>query len=322
MKKYMNLCFGLFIAILGSLEVNAMGPVPYPYPTQTSQTYQANPTYRMTPPQKLAVSQAFLWAQNAFLQNHKVCRSRGECLNLDLRSLANFISTHPSHPAQPMFHNIYNIIRLDSQHQKFVSQWVIFQNLSPSRQSEYRNGLRIDPIQPQYARAPWGMTWVSTPAFFNQDDVLTDLLQEVDHYHKNCNQFLTCLRGDLQIINNLYNRLATNDPVRLSLRNLSQNISNSSTRSLFNTTLYLNLYNPLSPDWNNTLTKHKAHKLASDGYTQWHQIEKSSRPASWQPPRLTNGTPILQNQPSLPTTPINKNTLREWWREKRNIFWR
>lgn len=287
MNKYMM--FGFMLA-MQALKVSAMGPVPMLNPAQT---YQTNPANRMTPQQRYAVSQAFGWAQGAFQKNHSVCRNRGECLNLDLKSLASYISMYPRQPATLLFQNIYNIIRQDSQNQKFVSQWVIFRNLSPARQAEYQNGVRVTPVKPQYVRTVSGTI---TPALFNQDDVLTDLLQQVDHYHKNCNQYITCLRGDLQLISNLYKRLSSADPVRISLRSLSQIISNLANQKTFNTSLYLTLYNPLGQNWYDVSRKQKANKLGAYGYSEWKNVERSSRATSWRAPRFTNGIFIPQNQ--------------------------
>jgi len=249
----------------------------------------------MTPSQRLAVQKAFIWADNAFKRNHAVCRSRGECLNFDLRSLTSYIHTYPNHPATPLFANIFNMIRFDSQHQKFVSEWVIFQKLSPARQSEYRSGIRVTPIQPQYVRAAWGATWISKPGFFNLDDVLTYLIQEIDHRHKNCNQYLNCLNGDLQYLTYLSNRLALGDPARNTLSRLRVDINTLANHKMFNTSLYLALYNPLNPAWNDVLRKHKAKKLAGYGYSEWRKIERSSRALRWQAPRFTNGASIQQN---------------------------
>lgn len=287
MKKYLAL--GLLMCFLGYFQAKAMGPIPMLNP---GQTYQTNPAYKMTAQQRYAVSQAFAWAQNAFQRNHSVCRNRGECLNLDLRSLTGYINTYPQQLATRFFQNIFNIIRNDSVHQRFVSEWVVFQNLSPERQAEYRNGVRMTPIQPQNVITASG---TSTPAFFNQDDVFTDVLQSIDHHHKNCDQFVTCLRGDLQIINNFYERLSYADPVRAALQRLSRIISTLATQKMFNTSLYLDLYNPLSPNWSDVARKQKAKKLGSYGYSEWKKVERSSRPSSWRTPRITNGTPQNRN---------------------------
>jgi hypothetical protein len=267
-----------------------MGPVPLPYPTQT---YQTNPIYRMTPQQRYALQQGFVWAQGAFRQNHSICRDRGECLKFDLQSLTNYITAWSRMPATPYFQEIYNVIKNDAMTQKFMSQWVVFQYLSPTRQTEYRTGLRVTPVRPQYVINYAG---AATPAFFNQDDVLTDLLQHIDHQHKNCNQYITCRRGDLQIINNFYNRLAVADPVRQTLRTLYNSIANISAKRIFNTTMYLNLYNPMSQSWNDISRKYKARKIGTYGYAEWKQVERSSRATTWRAPRITNGTVIAQNQ--------------------------
>jgi hypothetical protein len=305
MKKRTALYCGIMIQTLSGFEARAMGPIPLP-----SQLYQVNPASGMTPQQKVDVQQAFSWVGATFQQNHNYCKSRGECLNLDLGALTNFINSHPTHPAKPLFQNVYNIIRQDSQQQKFVTQWVVFQNLSQHRQEEYRNGVRITPIRPQYVRTPAGST---APAFFNQDDVLTSLLQAIEHRHKNCEEYITCLSGDLQIIKSLHDRLALNDPVRSSLKNLKQIIKNLANQKIFNTNLYLTLYNPLSADWGNTLKKHKAKKIASYGYAEWRQIAKNSQAVSWHAPRMTNGIPLSQSQATQPNMPTQKAPWWGWW---------
>ena len=288
--------FRVILLIVGipTCTTNAMLPFP---PLYTPQTYQTNPAFIMDPQRRFAVQQAFIWAENAFRRNHYICRNRNECLNLDLKSLTSYIYTYPMHPATLIFKNIYTIISQDSQQQKFVSEWVVFQNLSPIRQMEYRNGLRVTPIQPQYVRAPWGTTWVSTPGFFNQDDVLTDLIQQLGHNHRNCDRYINCLRGDLQIVTNLINRLAPLDPARITLANVRLDISRLADTKRFNTSLYLSLYNPLSPSWNDVLKKQKAKKLAGYGYIEWQQIEKNTRATNWRSPQFTNGTPIQQTIP-------------------------
>lgn len=326
MKKYIFLCFGALLQTLGNGKAHAMmGPLPSPY---SSQTYQTNPASKMTPQQKAAVNQAFSWVQYTFQQNHTYrCHSREDCLNLDLGTLATFINSRSTHPARTLFQNIYNIIRQDARRQKFVTQWIVFKNLSQQRQTEYRNGIRIAPIQPQNVRALHGLTWIITPALFNQDDVFTDLLEQINHHHRNCEEYVTCLSGDLQIISALYSRLAPTDPVRTSLNRLSQTIKDLATRKIFNTSLYLILYNPLGMDWNNTLKKHKAKKIAAYGYAEWRQVEKSSRPVSWHSPRITNGTPLTQNQNFRPNVQDMKSTLqgskqigKEWWNKDKHLF--
>ena len=188
-----------------------------------------------------------------------------------------------------MFTKIHNTIRHDSQYQKFVTQWVIFENLSTQGKDQYYKGIRLNQILPQTVITRLGeRTW----AHFNQDDVLTDLLQKVDHHHKNCNEFITCLRGDIKILNHLHQNLAPTDPLRPFLKILEKNIENLASKVIFDTILYLKLYNPLTPDWNDTLKKHKAKKTTAYGYKEWRKIEKNSRAVNWRAPRVTNGQPL------------------------------
>lgn len=281
-NKYIALCLGITWQALSVPGAKAIGPLPLP-----SHFYQTNPAFKMTPQQKTAVGQAFSWAQQMFNRNHTyLCKNRRDCLSLDLKALATFINSRPTHPARTIFQDIYNTIRQDSHRQKFVTQWVVFSNLSLERQQEYSKGIRVTPIQPLNARLPSGAL---TPAHFNQDDVFTDLLQTVDHSHKNCEGYISCLSADLQIIKHLHNRLAPTDPVRTSLKNLSQIINTMATQKIFNTDIYLKLYNPLSASWNDTLTKHKAKKITAYGYKEWQKVKKSSRAVSWRAPRITNG---------------------------------
>lgn len=333
MKKYTIMSVGIMVLTLQNAVAGggAMGPLPLPF---ASQSYPPNPTSHMTPQQKIAVNQTLMNAQNAFQQNHLLCTSRGSCLNRDLTSIANFINKNPRHPAQPILQNIYNVIRHDSRRQKFTTQWVVFQNLSAHRQIEYRSGLRIVPIQPQTVKAAWGTTWITAPAQYNQDDVFTALLQQIDHHHKNCDEYITCLAGDLQIINGLYNRLAVTDPVRLSLTNLAQIIKRISNQKIFNTLVYLKLYNPLNPDWYDTLKKHKAKNIANYGHAEWQQVERSSPATTWRSARITNGTPIGRNeafrtnmqglksnaQDVRSRAQDQKKSIAQWWKENKDLF--
>jgi hypothetical protein len=311
MNRYIPMSLWLLITAFSSMEAKSIGP--FPLPTNPQLAFQTNPTAYMTSNQRAWVKYGFDWIQGAFQQNRKVCNTRAQCLNLDLNSLATYIQRYPAHPESTMLKNISNLIRQDSMRQKFVSQWIVFQNLSPMRQTDYRAGLRITPIQPQNVLAPWGMTFVSTPAFFNQDDVFTEVLQEIDHFHKSCSEYVGCLRGDLQIIRNVSNRLASNDPLRTALYNpydpnaksLYNKIAGAANNKLFDTFLYLQLYNPLNASWNDTFLKHKAKKFAGYGYAEWKNVEKgASRPSRWQYPRVTNGTPTTQYQTyGTPQTP-------------------
>lgn len=303
MKKIIAVSLGLLLQGLGTTDANAIGP--FPMPTSPNVYYQTNPTAYMTPNQKAWVKYGFDWAWKAFQQNRLTCQTRAQCLHADLNALQTYVNQYPNHPESTMLKNIHNLIKQDAQQQKFVSQWIVFQSLSPSRQAEYRSGLRITPIQSQSVMAPWGMTSVSKPAFFNQDDVLTQILQQIVHFHKNCNQYVTCLRGDINIIRNVLNRLAPNDPVRGLLSNpnypsgnsLIERIEGMATSKLFNSFLYLKLYNPLDTSWSDTFRKHKAKKLAGYGYTEWKSVEKSSSPPTrWKYPTVTNGAPITQYQ--------------------------
>jgi hypothetical protein len=281
MNKFVAFCIAMLIQpflVKGSMASQGL----------PSSFYQTNPMYRMSIAQKATVKNAFIWAQNAFQRNHSVCRNRDECLSLDLQTLRNYINNYPKSTANIFFKDIYNIIYHDALRQKFTTQWVIYQQLSPARQADFRNGLRITPVQSRNVMGPNGTI---TPAFYNQDDVFTDLLQEVDHHHKNCDQYITCLRGDLTIIDNIDRRVNVNDPIRYSLRNLKAIITTEARVKIFDTSLYLNLYNPFSPNWYDMTKRHKAKKLSSYGYQQWKQIERSSRAVTWLNPRFTNGAP-------------------------------
>lgn len=326
MKNIIFFMFGILTHILCAHSTSASGPFPMPY---SYHTYPTNPANKMTPQTRYAVQQAFLWAQGAFQQNHSVCRNRNECLSFDLQSLQQYIQRNPNHPATQFFQDIYNIIRHDAAHQKFVSEWVIFQNLSPARQMEFRNGLRVTPVRPQYVVTPSGAV---TPAFFNLDDVLTDLLQEIDHDHRSCELYNACLQRDLLRVNNMYSRLTAGDPARLSLSNLYQNIVNisSSARNRFDTNLYLNLYNPISTSWYDLSRKYKARKQATYGYYEWKKIEKTSRPTSWHAPRYTNGRTIpptpysypVRQYPPVPQGSVNPSQNNSWYNKATDWLWR
>jgi hypothetical protein len=325
MKKYMKLCFGLLALASSILWVRADGPFPTPYSYQSYPTYQTNPSARMTDAQKRDIQAAFAWVDYAFNKNHTVCRDRNECLSLDLESLRRYIEMYKNNPSAPYLREVYNIILNDSLKQKFVSEWIIFQNLSPTRQSEYVNGLRVTPIRPQYITRSDGLTM---PAYFNIDDVLTDLLESIDHYHKNCDHYVNCLRGDLQIVNSQYKRLATGDPARITLTNLYRNINYTSSKGRFDTNLYLKLYNPLSPSWSDMNAKYKARKLTEPGYQRWKEIEKVSRPRSWKTPRFSNSYPPNQysRAPSssmytpagIPAESYSPNAQGNWSRPQNN----
>jgi len=288
-KKYTALCLSITLQTFGICEAKAMGMGPLPLP---SHFYQTNPAFKMASQDKIAVGQAFSWAQQTFEQNHKyMCNNRRDCARLDLKTLKTFIENRPTHPAKTMFQNIYNIIHNDYHHQIFVTQWVIFSNLSPQRRNEYVKGTRIAPLQPQNIRLPSGAV---APAHFNQDDVLTDLLQAVDHSHRNCEAYTACLSADLQIVKHFYNRLTPTDPVRLSLEKMHSAIRNLASQQIFNTIKYLRLYNPLSADWNNILEKHKAWKTTAYGYKEWRKVQKEGhRPVRWLAPRIINGAPLF-----------------------------
>jgi len=291
MKKFTMSLLGTVLLTASSVEARwpAAGPYPTPY---SPQPYQTIAPYPLSPQQVPYVRQAFSDMQYAFQHNHSVCRTRGECLRLDLASLTNFVNMNPSHPANPLFQNINNLIRTDSRNQKFTSQWVIFQNLSPQRQTEFRNGLRIAPVRPQKVNKALGVNWVTAPATFNQDDVFTAVLEEIDHRHKNCDGYIACLSADLQIINNVRNRLSQIDPIRTSLSMLREIVKNKGVQTKFDSSLYLKLYNPLSPDWYDAAKKHRAKHLAGTGYTEWHKIDRNPRQARWYSARITNGTPV------------------------------
>lgn len=327
-KNYLILCISLLISILGATPSLSMGPVPLPY---SNQSYQVNPTARMSPQQKTAISQSFSWAKSMVQHNHAyLCKTRRDCLHLDLNVLTTAINRDPNHPVVPFFKNVYTLIRSDAHRQKFVTQWVIFNNLSAAAQADYRNGIRVSPFQPQYVKSTRG----TVPAFFSQDDVFASLLEEINHRHKNCEDYVTCLSGGLQIIKKLYNRLAPQDPVRPHLQSLHTIIKDLATGSIFDTLTYLIFYNPLSPFWNDTLKKHKARKLTAYGYKEWRQVQKGSRVSSWRAPRVTNGIPLTQNQsfrskmegfrPKGDDFRANfqskKSSARDWWHENKKIF--
>ena len=319
--KYKKILFAIGIVLLAfnDFDAKAMGPLPLPYPQQF---YETNPSYRMTPEIRMRVQTAFNWMNQTFRSNHSACQGREQCLQADLQSLRNYIQSYPTDPANRYFQKIYNIILSDSQSQKFVSQWYIYWNLSQVRKREYQSGLRVTPIRPQNVKTPWGMTWMTVPAFYNQDDVFTDLLQQISHFHKNCDQYVTCLRGDLQIISNMNNRLAANDPARNALARLSQIITDASARRTFNTNLYLSLYNPLDPSWNDAFKKRKAKKLAGYGYTQWKSVQRnSSRPIYWKNPKVTNGRPMTYANTYPTSIPVsNKRGFNGWWSSQRNYI--
>jgi len=285
-KKHTALCLSVILQIFGIFETKAMGPLPLP-----SRFYQTNPAFKMAPQEKVAVGQAFSWAQQMVEQNHTYsCKNRRDCLRLDLKALKTFIENRPTHPAKTMFQNLYNMIRHDSHHQIFVTQWVIFSSLSLQRQNAYSKGTRVAPLQPGNVRLPSGAV---APAHFNQDDVFTDLLEAVKHNHRNCEAYTACLISDLQIIKRFYNLLTPTDPVRLSLGNIYNATKSLAGQQIFNTAKYLQLYNPLSADWNNILEKHKARETTAYGYKEWRKVEKEShRPVRWLAPRIINGVPL------------------------------
>lgn len=322
MKKIILISLGIIILtnsnVFAYAQWQPMGPLPTPIPNQN---YQPNPVNRMSPSQRYAVNQTFINAERAFQQNHLLCSTRANCLQLDLNSLSDFIYRNPYHPARPLIQNVYNIIRRDAYHQKFTTQWVIFQQLSPQRQAEYQQGLRFVPIQPQSVQTYVGGVWVTAPAQFNQDDVFTALLQEEEHYNRNCDVYDTCLTGNIQIIRNLYNRLAVSDPVRPSLSKLAQMIKNVANRQIFNTIVYLRLYNPLNRlDWDDVLQKHKAKNVANYGHDEWKKIEKSSRANTWHSARITNGSPVDSNDPLRARIQAQKKTAKDWLQENKETL--
>jgi hypothetical protein len=94
----------------------------------------------------------------------------------------------------------------------------------------------------------------------------------------------------------MQNRLAYNDPARNTLQNLQDNIRNLASREIFNTILYLNLYNPLRPNWYEALQKHQSAKSVGYGRKEWQAIKKGTRPRRWISPRITNGQLTGQTQ--------------------------
>lgn len=292
MKRFTKILLGMTLLTLESVQARIDWTGSGPYPSYSPQPYQTVAPYPLSSQQAPYVRQAFADMEYAFQNNHVKCRTRGECLRLDLSSLMAFVNMNPGHPAIPLFENIYNLVRADSQRQKFSSQWVIFQNLSPQRQNEFRNGLRIAPLRPQKVKKPWGISWISAPATFNQDDVFTIVLEEVDHQHKNCEGYVGCVTADVQVINRVRDRLSTIDPVRTSLAMLREILKSKANQTIFNASLYLTLYNPLKPDWYDAIRKQQARHLAGEGYTQWHQIERNPHQAHWYSARITNGTPV------------------------------
>ncbi|MBX9804838.1 MAG: hypothetical protein K2Y18_03680 [Alphaproteobacteria bacterium] len=322
MNKYIIICLGVVLLGLGKLQ--AMGPFPLPYATYTN---ISNPANSMTPQQKTHTNQVFGMTENAFIQNHRVCRTRVECLNMDLTTLRNFIYSNPYDVSKPYVQKVYDVINYDEKLQKFTTQWVIYQNLSPQRQREYvQNGIRFVPIQPVNARFVYGNRWITAPANYNRDDALTSLLPIIDRNHKNCVGFTACLAGDRQIIANLVNRLSPSDPLRNFLWNLSTTVYNIAMTSKFNTILYLRLYNPINPDWHDTLLKHKAKKLAGYGYIEWKQVSKASVPRSWHSARMTNGVQATQSQnyvanlTPIDSTPLYGKSVGQWLRDNRDLF--
>ncbi|MBM3467805.1 MAG: hypothetical protein FJX71_00040 [Alphaproteobacteria bacterium] len=298
MYKYLNTCLlVLVLLIAGTLNIKGMGgPFPSPYASTTSSD---NPTYRMSNQQRDAVNRAFANAQNAVRQNHSLCSSRGDCIKLDTTTLTSFVNSNPNHPARPYFEDILGRIRYDVPRQKFGTEWVIYQNLSAQRQQEFRDGLRIVPFQPQLVRAAWGSQYISTPAYYNKDDVLTSLLQEISQSHRNCYDYIGCVSSDQQIIGSFINKLAPGDPVRDALTRLSYTIDFLSKRKVFDTDLYLRLHNPLNPDWYDTFRKNRTKEFAGYGLTEWQNVIRYSRPTRWYSARVTNGTPSRQ-QPAQP----------------------
>lgn len=304
-------CFAIMLSTALAME----GPYPLPFGAHPP---SANPTSRMTAYQKKQVSEAFVHAQNAVKQNHTLCKSRTECLRLDLTTLQSFINSNLHHPATPLFQTLHKAVHHDAHHQTFITQWVIFQSLSWQRQQEYRGGLRVYPLPPSppLVKSYRGTTLITIPGHYNQDDVLTILLQEVDHHHKNCEEYAHCLSTDLKRITNLSQRLAPYDPTRLALKDLYQRIERTANQNIFNTSLYLNLYNPLSPNWHDTLSKHRAKKSTIYGRKEWRQVEKSSHPTRWKwiPARLINGQPAatLQNRPLPSSAKSGSPTSPDW----------
>lgn len=295
MKKFKMICLGAVVLTLEGAEARIDGPFPTLYnPVQTL------PSYPVTPQQTPHIRQAFDDMHFSFQQNHALSKDRNECLRLDLASLANFVKSNPSHPATPLFRKIFTLIRSDFPNQKFAAQWIVFQNLSPQRQKEFRNGLRISPLQPQKVQKAWGVKWITAPATFNQDDVLTTVLEKIEQQHRNCEGYAGCLSADLQIIDGVRNRLSNIDPVRTSLSMLRELVRHKADQNIFNSELYLTLYNPLNPDWYDARKKFKAKHLAGAGYAQWNQVRISSPQPRWYSARITNGTLVT-------TTPVGQN---------------
>jgi|GEM_PF-3304562 len=333
MTKRTILCLSVvFFATSVGNAMNYAGPFPMPYPAQTYNT--TNPTSHMDFKQRLSVQEAFKFIQNSFQINHNQCETRGACLNLDLTALLNYIRYHPNHPVNPIFRNIYTIIHQDARHQIFTTQWVIFKNLSPQRQQEFRNGLRILPLKPQMVRVRKGNNWITAPAYYDQDDVLTVLLEEIEHSHRSCTEYTSCLSNDQQILKSLYNRLDAADPTRRALSELSQIIKNLSDHYPFDTTFYLNLYNPLGPDWYDILKKHKVKHLTAYGHQEWKQTQQNTRALNWYLARPTNGQIINQTPTQQGFRTYSKQEwprirsslqehgqpLREWWQNSKDFF--
>jgi hypothetical protein len=286
MKKYAYLLSMLSIA---SQSIDALqGPIS----TYAPPFYQSNPVSQMTSDQQNHVRRAFANIKVAFETVHARCQSRKDCLKQDLAVLQNFFIDHPEHPANPALHELNKAILHDSARHIFTTQWVIFQKLSQARQKEYRQGIRVFPIKKQMVWVPQG----EQQATYNQDDILTRLLEELAHHHNNCQGYTGCLTRDLNIIANMQNRLAYNDPVRNTLKSLQDNIRNLASREIFNTILYLNLYNPLRPNWYEALQKHQSAKSLGYGRKEWQDIKRGTRPRRWISARITNGQRVGQTQ--------------------------
>jgi hypothetical protein len=298
MKKYVYL-WGL--CSVGIQPMAALqGPVSHYAPPPF---YQNSPASTLTQNQQYHVGRAFENIKAAFKVTHSRCQSRKDCLKQDLAVLQNFFVDHPTHPANPFLHDLNNAILHDSAHHIFTTQWVVFQKLSPQRQKEYRDGLRVFPLQKKMVQTHQGMQ----QATYNQDDVLTRLLEELAHHHKNCQGYTGCLTRDLNIIANLQNRLADHDPVRNTLRDVYNNVQYLASREIFNTTLYLNLYNPLRSNWSEVLQKHQSKKSVGYGRKEWQAIKRSSRASRWVLARITNDQPTKRvSQPQQSQHPQNQ----------------
>jgi hypothetical protein len=219
------------------------------------------------------------------------CRNRQDCLEEVNKALSGLLSKTSNQAAQKYLRDIMENIRVESDKDIFITQLLVWGRLSAERQNEFRNGVRIKPLEGALQKAGVSRSTggsgqsqqVSSPKF-HPDDVMTNLIQQIDKNHQSCQGRRVCLEGDLSVIQRLESQMDRDDPVKYDLKSLSEEITMEANRDLFDPIPVFEKFRAEFSGQEAVVTRNHSREMEK----KWNDIRGSGRATQWRDARVLN----------------------------------